>query len=270
MKLSISTAILTSTSILLASFFLGSIVVAAENHQPNKTIITKKRSLKTPKAPSTSSNFEEQVFYSNEATELHLDVGAADDDDDSATLNYAIELGVLRGSSKKSAKDTTALIQASFTTSIEFDFDNYDDDAAADFDATVYLSMFAYSGCDSAASCDAAGITPTPLLPERIVMVGWYRNWEFDFDDALDDMDFDDIFTSTNQGNFILSGKGSGDIYLKAVISISEYVSADSDEDVDIRLTLKNWVMVINDGQDFFIQESNGAVTDDLTALPPP
>jgi hypothetical protein len=59
--------------------------------------------------------------------------------------------------------------------------------------ADVFLQIVAYAGCDSAATCQAAGVKPTPLIPEQVEMFGWFRDTYVDYnDDVIHDDDEDD------------------------------------------------------------------------------
>jgi hypothetical protein len=188
-----------------------------------------------------------QAFYSNEVSKLDLTVTVNDDTYLCDGLEYTVDLGTVKD---LFGKENMALVQTSFTTSIDFAFNSHDDDAVADYmDSNVFLEMVAYAGCDSAVSC--AGITGSPLIPEQVEMFGWSRNVYVDYNDdndlsaIVDDETHQDIFTSTNDANFILVGKGTGDIFLQAKITIDMCSAAFARDSNYVNVFVNNWVVVV-------------------------
>ena len=179
-----------------------------------------------------------QLFYSDEATQLALNVNADDDESDSDSLTYTVDIGTVKN---LFGKDTMAVVQTSFTTTIDSYYDVDDDDLNSGWDADVYLTILAYAGCDSAATCQ--GVTPTPLIPEEVEMFGWRK--DKDINENADDIENRDIFISTNDANFGLVGKGTGDIFLQASIMVQMSTYADTHEGTDIDVIVKNWVVIV-------------------------
>ena len=115
-------------------------------------------------------------------------------------------------------------------------------------DASVFLSILAYAGCDSAVTCQ--GVTPTPLIPEMVEMFAWTKSTFIDWNDdvgydIVDDEDHRDIFTSTNDSNFILVGKGTGDIFLQATITIDLVTSAAYRDKTDLDVIVNDFVVIV-------------------------
>ena len=242
----------------------------------NKKGATTKTPKSPPKSPKATSAPTEapsdaptltprvQAFYSNEATQLSMNVNAATDDDDTDTFDadtmvYNVDLGTVKN---LFGKDTMAIVQTSFTTSIETFWSSYGDEDDADADdsvnnemgATVLLSILAYAGCDSAVTC--VGVTPTPLIPEEVEMSGWYKETWIDYNDdvlndgggnidVVDDEFHRDIFSSTNDSNFILVGKGTGDIFLQASITIESMTRVAAQDSAYVDLIVKDWVVIV-------------------------
>ena len=223
-----------------------------------------------------------QAFYSNEATQLSMNVNAESTDDDtdvsdSDTIVYNVDLGTVKN---LFGKDTMAIVQTSFTTSIDFfwnsygeEDDNNNDNVDNEMDAKVFLQILAYAGCDSAATC--VGVTPTPLIPQMVEMFGWYKETWIDYNDdvensgghpidVVDDEDHYDIFTSTNASNFILVGKGTGDIFLQASITIDLMTRVSYEDRTDLDVIVNDWVVIVQH------EETNMRVTNfDLHTLSP-
>jgi len=224
-----------------------------------------------------------QAFYSNQATQLSMHVNATSFDDDndvsdSGTLVYNVDLGTVKN---LFGKDTMAIVQTSFTTSINYfwnsfgeEGDDHDDAVDNEMDAKVFLQILAYAGCDSAATC--AGVTPTPLIPEMVEMFGWYKETWIDYNDdvlnpdddhpvdIVDDEDHRDIFTSTNDSNFILVGKGTGDVFLQASITIDLETRVSMEDSTDLDVIVNDWVVIVQH------EETNMRVTGvDLHTLSP-
>ena len=156
------------------------------------------------------------IFY--DATETVLEVYDADNGGVDNNVVSTFDLGVVPG---PSCEDTVAVVKASLTSRIIISVDEFDDyDSAAGLGA-VYLEILAYSGCTDAVSC--AAVTPTALLPGKIPIHA--VNMAVDMGDQQDSTLLND-YLSTDQANFVLAGKGSGDFFLQGQISI--YAAAES------------------------------------------
>lgn len=221
---------------------------------------------KTTKAPKTINTESTQIFYSNTATFLETQISAKSTKSggQSKLFTYYIDLGVIKG--HLSEKDTMCLVQTSFTTSIDFNFFNDDDDVGTSMDAQVHLEILAYSGCDSAVTCKAAHITPSPLIPEKVELIGWYRDIDIDIDtndiakglQIVEEFDWQDVMTSTNQATFLLAGKGAGDFFLQARISIQSGAYVNYGE-ASVDVLVHDWIVVVEEkDDDTSITESNG------------
>jgi hypothetical protein len=158
-------------------------------------------------------------------------------------------------------KENMALVETSFTTSIDF-FHREDDDASVNvMHANVRLVILAYEGCDSAESCAASGITGSPLIPEYVEMNGWSKLYAADYVSGegfgvIDDLAIADLFTSTNDANFILAGKGTGDIFLQAIIIITMEANAVRSDYNSISVLVNNWVLVVHHEEcDMYVNE---------------
>jgi len=203
------------------------------------------------------------VFYGggDEDTALLRDSFAQDDEYYYSSFQGFLDLGVVKGyeTKKTPVKDTMAMVQASFTTIVQLFADsNDDDDFVVSEGAGVWLSILAYSGCDSAASCEAAGVSPTPLIPEQVEMMGVERSFELQANNVIND----DISTglgvfSTNEANFLLVGKGNDDIFLKAMITIDLGTAASEYDTSDAEIIVKDWVVFVEDGFKIKAKESN-------------
>jgi hypothetical protein len=202
----------------------------------------------TPTTPQLT-----QIFFSKGSTSLEAYVEAQNDDSQGKLAQFYLDLGLIKGRSSKT--ETIELLQTSFTTSIDFDLEVDDDDVDSQFRAQVFLEILAYAGgCDSAAACEAAGVTPTPLIPEKVEMNGWYREIDYEAnEDALDDFNWQDCMTSTNEAQFLLAGMGSGDFFLQARFTIDLFASADSNELACNEVVVRDWVVVAEDGNKNFV-----------------
>jgi len=214
-------------------------------------------------SPSASPPFPStQIFYNDELTTLsELNVAATGwCDDANGSLAYIIDLGVVKGD--PSGTDTMGVVMTSFTTSINLDMDGGDDDDQVDVDVEteIFLEILAFSGCDSAASCEAASVTPSSLVPSSIEMMGWYRDIDFDNSCADAVIDWQDTITSTNEANFLLAGKGSGDFFLQAKINIDSITHTHSYIKSIVHVVVSNWVVVVENEADSLVTKSVGHV----------
>ncbi len=204
------------------------------------------------------------VFYGggDEDTAFLRESFAEDDEQYYSSFEAFVDLGVVKGyeAKKTPVKDTMAMVQASFTTTVQLFADsNDDDDFVVSEGAGVWLSILAYSGCDSAASCEAAGVSPTPLIPEEVEMMAVDRSFVLYAGNVLSD----DISTglgvfSTNEANFLLVGKGNDDIFLKAKFRIGLGTAAGEYDTSDAEIIVKDWVVFVEDGFKIKAKESNG------------
>ena len=80
---------------------------------------------------------------------INAEGGADDDETTRGSLDYVIDLGVIRGGTGRNAIERSGLVHATFTTTLYFDTDNDDDDIdGTELISDVYLTILAYSGCE--------------------------------------------------------------------------------------------------------------------------
>lgn len=211
------------------------------------------------------------VFYNNEETLLDMNiVEASTRAKVRESFTYFLDLGLVKESDAgTAAKDVMALIQASLTTSISFDLKVDDDWITEEFAGGVFLSILAYSGCDSAVTCGAAHITPTPLIPDEVAMTGIEKDIIFKTSNAILEDDnfsphgvhmFDESFVTSN-ANFILTGKGANDIFLKAKIRVDLDTYAGNDAITDVSVIVKDWVVFVENGFNLKVTKNDSAYT---------
>lgn len=234
--------------------------VSISNSSSQKPI----QATKSPSKPSRSRRTKKQIFYSDSDTSLQVSIstGYSPSAADTSTHNMFIDLGVVTES--KTLEETLALVQASLTLKIEQTFrtNSADVEMSNNLSSNVYLQLLAYPDCTSASACQAANITPTPLVPEQVPMLGLFRDYRITNGVETQGIALWEYLVTTNSANFILAGKGTGEFFLQAKISIDNSSESRTEGDsVSIDVLVRDWLIVVEDGGNMSATESNGVIS---------
>ena len=218
------------------------------------------KATKSPSKPSRARRPKKQIFHSQSEHQLRTEASyTTTTDTNTSTLDFLIDLGVVMES--KTLEETIALVQASFTLEIRQNFwtNSADVEMSNNLSSNVFLQLLAYPDCTSASACQAANITPTPLIPEQVPMIGLFKDYRITNGDENKGIALADDLVTTNNANFVLAGRGTGEFFLQAKISIDSSASARTVGDaVNIDVLMKDWLIVVEDGGSMSVTESNG------------